>query len=96
MKRALRSSLVYEHSGKNIPQFTVSPGEVFEAETELCSGDWLTSIDVVYSPEIIKSGNPCVVISVEGANPGDSLRVHIHDIIPDSLGYTGFLDSMRK
>ena len=96
MKRALRNSLVYEHSGKNVPQFTVAPGEVFEAETELCSGDWLTSIDDVFKPEKTKSGNPCVVIAVDGAKPGDSLRVHIDDIIPDKLGYTGFLNNTNK
>jgi acetamidase/formamidase len=92
MKRALRTQVTNEHSSGNIPQFTVSPGEVFEAETELCTGDWLKSLDTVWSREKEKGSNPTVVISVSGAKPGDSLRVHIHSIIPDTLGYTGFVN----
>ncbi|MCL2007319.1 MAG: acetamidase/formamidase family protein [Treponema sp.] len=92
MKKALRNTLVYKHSSENVGQITVSPGEIFEVETELCSGDWLTSIDCVYSHEKAKSGNPCVVIAVDGAKPGDSIRVHFHEIIPGNLGYTGFLN----
>ena len=96
MKRAIRGQLVYQHSGSNVPQFTVSSGEVFEAETELCSGDWLTGLDTVYSPEKRKGGNPTVVVAVEGAKPGDSIRVHVHEIIPDSLGYTGFINRSNR
>ena len=92
MKRVLRNQLVYEHSSRNVPQLTVMPGEIFEAEIELCSGDWLTSIDSVYSHEKAKGGNPCVVVAVDGAKPGDSIRVHIHEVIPDKLGYTGFMN----
>ena len=90
MKRALRNQVTNEHSKNNVPQLTVSPGEIFEAETELCSGDWLESIDSVYSREKYKGPNPTVVIGVDGAKPGDSLQVHIHSIAPDKLGYTGF------
>ena len=96
MRRALRSQYTIEHSGNNKPQFTVTPGEIFEAETELCSGDWLESIDSVYSPEKYKGPNPTVVIAVEGAKPGASLRVHIHSIIPDKVGYTGFMGRNHK
>ena len=92
MKRALRTHLTYEHSGDNAAQLTVSPGEVFEAETELCTGDWLESMESVFSRERTKGPNPTVVVAVDGAKPGDSLRVHIHSIIPDKLGYTGFLN----
>lgn len=92
MKRALRTQLVYEHSDKSIPQFSVSPGEIFEAETELCSGDWLESVDTVWSKDKEKRGNPTVVVAVDGAKPGDSIRVHIHNIIPDKVGYTGFIN----
>jgi acetamidase/formamidase len=92
MKRALRTKFTTSHSSKNSPQITVAPGEIFEVETELCSGDWLTGIDSVYSPEKYKGPNPTVVIAVDGAVSGDSLRVHIHSIVPDTLGYTGFMN----
>jgi len=96
MRRALRNQVTTEHSKGNAAQLTVTPGEVFEAETELCSGDWLESIDGVYSPEKYKGPNPTVVIAVEGAMPGDSLQVHIHNIVPYKLGYTGFIGRSNK
>jgi len=92
MKRALRSQVTIEHSANNKPQITVKPGEVFEAETELCSWDWLQSIDSVFDGEHDRGPNPTVVIAVEGTAVGDSIRVHIHSIAPDALGYTGFMN----
>jgi acetamidase/formamidase len=92
VKRALRTQVTKEHSKNSLPQFSVSPGELFEAETELCSGDWLKSIDSVFPGETAGGGNPTVVIAVDGAKPGDSIKVCIHSIIPDALGYTGFVD----
>ncbi|MCL2834845.1 MAG: acetamidase/formamidase family protein [Treponema sp.] len=96
MKRALRTQLVYEHSAENKPQFYVKSGEVFEAETELCSGDWLKSIDTVWSHDKEKGGNPVVVVGVEGAVPGDCIKVYIDKIVPDKLGYTGFVNREHK
>jgi acetamidase/formamidase len=46
------------HSRFNEPSLTVAPGETFVAETELCSGDWLTSIDDRYEPGIGFGPNP--------------------------------------
>ena len=93
MQRALRKYVTTEHGKNNTPQITVKPGEIFEAETQLCSGDWLQSIDDVWTPGMKTAGpNPTVVIAVDGARPGDSLRVCIHEIIPDSIGYTGFMN----
>jgi len=92
MQRASRKYLTDSHGGGSAPQITVKPGEIFEAETELCSGDWLESIDTVWSREKEKGSNPTVVVAVEGAAPGDSLRVRICDIVPDRLGYTGFVN----
>ncbi|MCL2479122.1 MAG: acetamidase/formamidase family protein [Treponema sp.] len=96
MKRASRAIVTYEHSVKNKPQFFVQPGEVFEAETELCSGGWLKSLDSVWSPGSQTGGNPTVVVGIEGAVPGDCIRVHIHNIVPDTLGYTGFAGRTNK
>ena len=90
MQTASRSIVYNTHSAANTPQITVKPGEVFVAETELCSGGWLKTIDDIFSPEKSSGTNPCVCIAVEGARPGDMLAVEILDIVPDSLGYTGF------
>ena len=91
MQRTSYKITVTEHNRGNVPQFTVRPGEVFEAETQLCSGDWLYKMDDVFVPELYTGPNPTVVVAVEGAAPGDSLVVHIHGIIPDEIGYTGFV-----
>jgi len=89
--RTVKRDVVYCcHSRFNQPTLTVSPGEVFLAETELCSGPWLKSIDDRWDPQKSTGPNPAVVIAVEGAQPGDCLAVRIHDVVPDDLGYTGF------
>ena len=96
MQRALRKFVTMEHSRSNTPQITVKPGEVFEAETQLCTGDWLQNLDDVWQPDKVWGPNPTVVIAVEGAEPGDALRVHIHNIEPGDIGYTGFLNRNNK
>ena len=90
MRRVTREVTYCVHSRFNEPSLTVAPGETFVAETELCSGDWLKSIDDLYEPGIGFGPNPTVVVAIEGAQPGDMLAVHIEDIVPDELGYTGF------
>ena len=90
MKRALRKFVTTEHGRDSKPQFTVMPGEVFEAETQLCSGEWLQGMDDVWDASKAMGPNPTVVVAVEGAAPGDALRVHIHKIEPEGIGYTGF------
>jgi len=91
MQTAKRHTTYNVHSHYNKPQITVSPGEEFIAETELCTGGWLNSIEDIWSPEKTCALNPTVVIEVDGAAPGDMLAVDILDIIPDSIGYTGFI-----
>jgi len=91
MQRALRTKTYNHHSPHNKPQITVKPGETFIAETELCTGGWLHALSDTWSPEKTCALNPTVVIAVEGANPCDVLAVDILDIIPDAIGYTGFL-----
>jgi acetamidase/formamidase len=69
----------------------VKSGETFQVETELNSGSWLKSIDDLYHPskvEIINSVSGC--IHVEGAKPGDMLKIKVIDIQVDKLGYTGW------
>jgi acetamidase/formamidase len=92
MQRALRKYVTTEHSKDNAPQITVRPGEVFLAETQLCSGEWLQNIGDVWTPEKSSGPNPTVVVAVDGAKPGDSLRVRIHSIEPEGIGFTGFMN----
>ena len=96
MQRALRAVNYSCHSPANKPQLAVKPGEVFVAETELCSGDWLHSIDDLWAPEKRNALNPTVVVYVEGANPGDLLAVEILEVVPDKLGYTGLSPEHNK
>ncbi len=88
MRTVTRDTVYREHSRFNVPGLTVAPGEVFMAETELCSGPWLKSVADVWRPELGRGPNPTVVVAVEGAKPGDCLAVHIHDIELDEVGYT--------
>ena len=89
--RTVKRDVVYRHHSRfNKPAMTVRPGELFGAETELCTGPWLQSIDDVWRPELSAGPNPTVVVAVEGAVPGDCLAVRIHNIVPEGIGYTGF------
>ena len=90
LPRVTREVTYCEHSRFNRPTLTVSPGQIFIAETELCSGDWLQSIDDRWHPGIRSGSNPAVVVEVAGAQPGDVLTVRIEQIEVDELGYTGF------
>ena len=87
--RVVRRDKVYRyHSRLNPPALTVVPGEVFQAETELCSGPWLRCVTDVYRPELNAGPNPTVVVGVQDALPGQCVAVHIHDIVPEVVGYT--------
>ena len=90
MQRALRETTYNFHSPLNPPQFTVAPGEVFLAETELCTGGWLLSYADSWTPDKTCALNPTVVVAVDGAAPGDVLAVTIHEVTPAEVGYTGF------
>jgi len=90
LKTAKRDKVYTEHNRNNEPGLWVLPGEVFWAETELCSGDWLCSIEDIWSEEKAKGPNPTVCIGIQGAKPGDVLAVKILDMEVDELGYTGF------
>lgn len=92
MQRLARDgNLVYTHSAANVPKLTVSPGERFQIETELNSGAWLK--DLSSDPTVGSNNFPFVnpatgPVFVTGARPGDVLKVTIHDIELDSIGYT--------
>lgn len=90
MKLVKRDILYKEHGRFNKPSLSVEIGEEFLAETELCSGDWLHSIEDTYSPDKADGPNPTVCVEIKGAMPGDMLAVKILDIEVDEIGYTGF------
>ena len=94
MQTASRQTVYTEHSRFNKPTITVKPGETFQVDTELCSGQWLQSLEDQFDPNHPDAfgPNPTVVIEVEGAAPGDSLAVKILGIDVESIGYTGFID----
>jgi len=78
------------HGPLSKPQINVTSGEVFEIQTELCSGEWLLTPADRWTPEKSCGCNPSVVVSVNAAEPGDILKVHIIAVETDALGYTGF------
>ena len=91
MRVARRDQLYSTHSRFNTPALTVQPGEIFQVETELCSGAWLERPTDHFELEKIQGVNPAVVIAVAGAQPGACLAVEILDIKPERLGYTGYI-----
>jgi amidase len=92
MQRLARhGNLVYTHSAANPPRMSVDPGEHFQIETELNSGDWLE--DMTSDPTVNSNSFPYVnpatgPVFVNGAKPGDMLSISIHDIELDQIGYT--------
>ncbi|MDA1193499.1 MAG: acetamidase/formamidase family protein [Candidatus Poribacteria bacterium] len=92
MKRATRDILYFETGPDNKPTMRVSPGETFEVETQLNRGPWLDNHpDGERLREKLYGGNPSSgCYWVEGAKPGDALRVKIGDIALDPVGFTRY------
>ncbi len=98
MKRVTRDRISCTFDRHLEPVLSVAPGEVFEVETE-DSRSGLTRTSETTRPEYVKAlrgrgvyyGNPVTgPINVEGAEPGDTLAVHIHAMECDTLGYFGY------
>jgi len=89
MKIALRDKTYNYYSKNNEPNIIVKPGEDFFAQTELCSGSWLKSLDTVWAREKENGCNPTICVKIEGAKPGDMIAVRILDILVEEVGYTG-------
>ena len=85
-----KSNLVYTHSAAHQPKLRVRPGERFQVETELHNGDWLQGLDdsplgrADQFPYLNPTAGP---VYIEGANPGDALRVYVEKINLDEIGY---------
>lgn len=76
------------------PSLSVRYGEAFSVETELCSGPWLNSADICWSAELEQPGNFLSCVEIEDAVKGDILAVHIKELHPDILCYTGLEGSV--
>ncbi|MBR3265347.1 MAG: acetamidase/formamidase family protein [Erysipelotrichaceae bacterium] len=90
MRKATRDRVYNTLSKNNKAAISVKSGETFVVETQLNGGDWLRNIDDLWDPSKSRGPNLCTVIEVEDARPGNSLAVHIIDVKPGELGYTGF------
>lgn len=90
MRIARRGETYDYHNHTNRAQISVASGEVFLAESELASGPWLHTHEDTWTPEKTLAHNPTVCVEVLGAKAGDMLAVDILDVVPDTIGYTGF------
>jgi acetamidase/formamidase len=97
MQRITRDRLTVVFDRSTSPVATVKPGEVFVVETEDSRGGRTRTPETI-TPEFLLAmrrrgyyGNPVTgPIYVEGAEPGDTLIVHILDQECDTLGYTAY------
>ena len=92
MKRATRDILYFETGPDNEPTLHVSPGEEFEVESQLNRVPWLDDHpDGDSLRKKLRAGNPSSgCIYVDGAEPGQTLIVHIGEIDLDPIGFTSF------
>lgn len=98
MQRIPRDRISYVFDRRLEPVLRVADGEVFQVETE-DSRTGQTRTPETTRPEYVKAlrskgayyGNPVTgPIYVDGAEPGDTLAVHIRDMECDTLGYFGY------
>jgi amidase len=92
VQRATTEVLYFETGPDNEPTLRVQPGEEFEVQTQLNRGPWLdTHPEGPRLRELLRGGNPSSgAIYVEGAEPGQTLSVHIGPIDLDPIGFTRF------
>lgn len=92
MQRITKDILYFEIGPDNKPTTHVSPGEVFEIETQINRGPWIEGHpDREAIEKKVRGANPssgCVY--VDGAEPGQMLTVHIGDIELDPIGFTSY------
>jgi amidase len=95
MQRATKDTLYFETGPDNEPTLRVTPGEEFEAETQINPGPWLDDHpDREVLQHKLRGGNPASgCIYIEGAMPGQVLSVHIGEIDLDPVGFTRYWGS---
>lgn len=94
MRRITRDQLTVVFDRRTPPVATVQPGEIFVVETDDCRTG-ATRTPETTTPESLLAmrergwyGNPVTgPIYVEGAEPGDTLAVTIHELECDDLGF---------
>lgn len=97
MQRLTRDKISYVFDHRLEPVLRVQSGETFQVETE-DSRTGRTRTHETTRPEFLRAmrakgyhGNPVTgPIHVEGAEPGDTLAVHIQQMECDTLGYLGY------
>ncbi len=92
MQTTTRETLYFEIGPENKPTLRVTPGEVFEVQTQMNAGPWLDDRpDGESLRKTIRGPNPASgCIYVEGAKPGQMLTVHIGEIDLDPIGFTHY------
>jgi amidase len=95
MQRIQRDQLAVVFDRRLEPVATVQPGEIFVVECEDARGGRTRTLETATSEYLLEMkragwyGNPVTgPIFVDGARPGDTLAVHIHDMTVDDLGWT--------
>ncbi|MDD4363713.1 MAG: acetamidase/formamidase family protein [Atribacterota bacterium] len=92
MKIATRDILYNEISRFNPVTLRIKPGEVFQIETELNTGDWLQNENDQWSPEKATWRNPTSgCIYIEEATAKDVLAIKIKNIELSNIGYTALI-----
>jgi len=94
MKRIGRDRLAVVFDRRVEPVASVRPGEVFVVECEDARGGKTRTPGTTTTGYLLEMkrtgwyGNPVTgPVSVEGAEPGDTLAVHIHEMTVDDLGW---------
>ncbi len=83
MKRVPAEPLLYEFSRHVEPRLSIAPGETILVESEDALSGQIRTPEDRRDKQAMPYSNPVAgPIFVEGAAPGDSLRVTIHDIRP--------------
>ena len=97
MLHITRDKLTVVFDRRTPPVASVKPGEVFVVETEDARGGRTRTPETTTPAYLIEMrrqgyyGNPVTgPIYVEGAEPGDTLAVHIHEQECDTLGYMAY------
>ena len=81
MKRVSKDPAIYAMSTANEPVLTVAQGETFVVETEDCYSGNLKTAEDRFTKDMWDTVNPASgPVFIEGAAPGDALRVDIEAI----------------
>lgn len=92
IQRISREHLVYTYAARHEPCAHVRPGDTVLVETKNAFGDHvLAPGDTLADLDLSKCDPLTGPIYVEGAEPGDTLAVHLHDIEIVGLGAQGII-----